>query len=89
MTQEKELPLRCRLQQTVCVEKMKNIEEKVDIVITSVCGNGNPGLKIKVDRLEQWKRGCSKMYWLLFGTVALIVGERIIMLMSNAFGSGP
>ena len=32
--------------------ELKHIREKLDMLVKSVCGNGEEGLKIRVDRLE-------------------------------------
>lgn len=57
----------------VLEERLKSMDEKLDKLVESVDGNGQAGLKLRVDRLEQSRAFASKVLWVLFGaTISLL-----------------
>jgi hypothetical protein len=54
-------------------DSIQRLEEYIDEI---------PGIKGKVDQLEQWQRGVNKALWLVFSS---IVGIVIAMLLSGVF----
>lgn len=65
------------LQQTV-----QKIEEKLDIVINALMGNpetpNEPGIIVRIDRLEQSNKFKNKVMWLLGTGIAASIGQNFI-----------
>lgn len=60
-----------------CLERYKNVDEKLDRILRHLDGNGSPGLVVRLDRLEQNER--RRNWWMrsvVGGTLALAI-ERL------------
>lgn len=66
-------PRRCLLHGAV----LKDINEKIDRLLHHIEGNGKPGLRIEVDRLNQFKALHSKVIWALTASIIGIVCEMV------------
>ena len=61
-----------------CVVEFRFIREKLDEIHRAVSGtNGEPGLKLRVDRLEQVESRRGRYSYATFVALAGLVGERL------------
>ena len=56
--------------QTATTEQISNIEEAIH-------GNGKPGMRLQIDRLEQIESFRGRLLWLMVGAVIVIVATEI------------
>jgi hypothetical protein len=52
-----------------CEKQFELIQGKLDHLDEAIRGNGEPGIKMRLDRLEQDARRQSKLIWLIVGAV--------------------
>ena len=52
-------------------EKLDRIEKAVAQIIEAMNGNGHPGFKTRVDRLEQWAESAKWFVRVTFGTALM------------------
>ena len=55
--------------------KIENIEKTCGEIHRCLLGNGQPGMKLRVDRLEQKDKTRTKMFWLLFTTLGALAAK--------------
>ncbi len=53
-----------------CVDRFDRIDDKLDGIDLALRGNGTPGLKQRVDRLEEAHGTIRKLLWVLLGCLA-------------------
>ena len=56
-------------------ERLEYLVKMVDDLHHTVCGNGQPGLKIRVDRLEQSRKSRDKVLWFLSAGFVGLFGQ--------------
>lgn len=61
----------------VCKDEFGEIKDKLDRLDEAIRGNGEPGLKVRIDRLERAEAIRSRLLWLIAastvtGTVSLV-----------------
>ena len=54
-------------------ERLEGIEKSCKRVETSLLGNGQPGLVVRTDRLEQKEKLRAKILWLVISGVVLLL----------------
>jgi len=58
--------------ETFCREQFQVVHHKLDRLDAAIRGNGNPGILVRLDRLEAVETFRSKVRWIIFG--ALLTG---------------
>jgi len=66
----------------ICKEEFAQIQEKLDRLDEAIRGNGEPGLKTRIDRLERSETTRSRLLWLIAGSAVTgaisLVGSLIL-----------
>lgn len=60
----------------VCSKSFNRIEGKIDRIVYYIEGNGTPGLKTRVDRLEQKSIMQSRFIWLLIAALITMFADK-------------
>jgi hypothetical protein len=55
--------------------RMQEISDNVNKLVTWIEGNGQPGIKVRIDRLEQAHKTLTRLTWV---TVTSVVGAIIV-----------
>ena len=59
--------------------ELMSINAKLDRLLVAVEGDNNHnGLKLKVDRLNQFVSFYSKGFWILFAAIAALIAEKML-----------
>jgi hypothetical protein len=53
-----------RLHELICAQQATH-----KMLVRALHGNGEPGIKVRIDRIEQWKGRVTKLNWLIVGSV--------------------
>ena len=64
----------CGVIETTCREAFAEINRKLDTLDEAIRGNGQPGIKHRIDRLEEAHHAVRRLVWALIGGMAPIVG---------------
>ena len=59
-------------------DQFESIHKKLDRLDEAIRGNGEPGIKVRLDRLEQNAKRQSKLIWLIVGSLATASGSALI-----------
>lgn len=62
-----------------CIERLTRIEERMDALMRSVQGNGQPGLAQRVSALELWRSGIAAVLAFLLaagGVLGAVLGHK-------------
>ncbi len=62
-----------------CKAEFADLHKKLDKLDEAWRGNGKPGIQMRLDRLEQTKSFCTKVFWLVVGIGATVLGKIIYM----------
>lgn len=65
----------------VLAERIKAMDGKLDRVVYAVEGNGQPGLKVRVDRLEQAAKQRKAIHRAVWTLVVALVGDIALRLL--------
>ena len=68
----------------VCRDEFGQIKDKLDRLDEAIRGNGEPGLKVRIDRLERAEAISSRLLWLI--TASAVTGA--LSLLWQAIRSG-
>lgn len=59
----------------VCKSEFAEIKTTLKAIDVAIRGNGQPGIQVRLDRLETSKRGTSKLLWMLVGAgISIVTG---------------
>jgi hypothetical protein len=61
-----------------CQKQFEVIQGKLDHLDEAIRGNGEPGIKLRLDRLEQDAKRQSKLIWLIIGAVVTSVTSGLV-----------
>lgn len=73
-----EIGTRQKVQTEATNSKLDELGEKLDKVSYALDGNGKPGLKTRVDRLEQQSKIKNAILWVLFTTSLASIATLIV-----------
>lgn len=59
----------CGIIERSCQEEFREINRKLDLLDEALRGNGMPGLKQRIDRLEEAHASARRLLWCLVGVV--------------------
>ncbi len=68
----------CRGQVDECRRQFESIHKKLDRLDEAIRGNGEVGIKVRLDRLEQNGKQHSKLIWLIVGSLVTASGSALI-----------
>ena len=77
----------CGIIETSCQQAFAEINRKLDVLDEAIRGNGDPGLKHRIDRLEGAHIAIRRLMWLLVGSIAPFVGAAAWRLLFYLVGS--
>ena len=63
---------------THCEKQFEVIQGKLDHLDEAIRGNGEPGIKMRLDRLEQDAKRQSKLIWLIIGAVVTSITSGLV-----------
>ena len=61
-----------------CQKQFELIQTKLDHLDEAIRGNGEPGIKMRLDRLEQDAKRQSKLIWLIVGAVVTSITSGLV-----------
>jgi len=68
----------------VCKDEFALIHAKLDRLDEAICGNGRPGIQLRLDRLEAAERSRSRLIWIILGSAVTLA---VTALWQQVFGS--
>ena len=71
-------------EQAVQSEAIKNIESTCKEIKSCLLGNGQPGLIVRTDRIEQRHALLSKLFWITIPVVIALVVKALFPVVINA-----
>jgi len=63
----------CGVIRLPCVDEFANVNKKLDLLDVAIRGNGQPGLKSRVERLEAAANALSRLMWVVVAAVVPLV----------------
>lgn len=68
-----------------CSAEIAKLSDKIDRIDEAIRGNGHPGLKQRIDRLEQIETDRSKVKWMIVTAMFSGIGSLAILVIQLAF----
>lgn len=58
--------------ESMCRQEFACIRDKLDRLDEAIRGNGKPGIQVRLDRLEVFAAGRSRLLWIIAGSVVTL-----------------
>lgn len=63
--------------ETVCKAEFVELHAKLDRMDEAIRGNGRPGIRLRLDRLEAAERARSRLIWIILGAAVTLAATAV------------